>query len=226
MASGHLTFLRAWRNNPNIDYDFNPDNWMQYYFNDLSILCRVEEFGKVLNLPRNLYHYTYRSNSISKLDYGNSATDEGELLIKKVENRRHDKDMDTLNRYFESVYDESLYMMEYDMNSAADQMKVSYVDSLISKVKSNILRELFFDWDLRFNEIDGDEDCVIFVIRTYNELLALIENGRISMCGGGVQIVIPNCYANQHFNDMLKFISDKYPFVYYIFNHCIVKLIK
>ena len=36
MACGYLTHLRAWRNNPNIDYDFNPGNWMKHYYNDLS----------------------------------------------------------------------------------------------------------------------------------------------------------------------------------------------
>lgn len=225
MACGYLTYLRAWRNNPNIHYDFNPNNWMKYYYNDLSILCTLEEQGKILNLPRNLYCYNYRSDSISHSIYGNEAIEEGSELIKKVNERRLDKNIDTLNRYFESIHSESVCLIDHYLNNSIEQLKIAYIDYSISHKKKHLLKELFFDHDFSVNKIDGDEDYAVFVIKTIEDLemfLSIKEVDNIKK----IQLVIWEQATNQYTQDIINRLTSLYSIYYHSSYHCIINVIK
>lgn len=213
MACGYLTTLRAWRNNPNINYDFNPGNWMKYYYNDLSIVCTLEEQGKVLNLPRSLYYYNYRTDSISRSFSGEDVKKEGDDLIKIVNDRRLDKDMDTLNRHFESIHKESLCLMDHELNSTKEQLKFAYIDRELSFKKISLLKELFFDHDLNINTIDGNEDRVILVIKKLEDLDYLFS---LNLTGvKKIQYVIWNQNENPCTQSALQKITERYPMYSY-----------
>jgi glycosyltransferase involved in cell wall biosynthesis len=225
MTCGYLTYLRAWRNNPNIEYDFNPNNWMKYYYNDLSIICTLEEQGKVLNLPRNLYYYNYREDSISHSVYGNESVYEGMELIKRINERRLDKDMDTLNRYFESIHLESLCLMDHHLNNSAEQLKISYIDYSIENKKKFLLKELFFDYDFNINKIDGDEDYVVFVIKNMQDLEKFLSTNNL-MEIKKIQVVIWNQCENPHTQNIINKLSSIYVIYYQSSYHCLINIIK
>jgi hypothetical protein len=225
MTCGYLTYLRAWRNNPNINYDFNPGNWMKYYYNDLSILCTLEEQGKILHLPRNLYYYNYRDDSISHSFYGNDSVEEGDILIKKINDRRLDKDIDTFNRYFESIHKESSCLIDYHLNNTNTQQKIVYIDRQLNFKKHLLLKELFFDHELNINKVDGDEDALICVLRDESDLEYFFNiDNQYNLKNN--QLVIWNQVENIHTNDLLNKISQKYQCYYLAAYHSIINLIK
>jgi len=225
MTCGYLTYLRAWRNNPNIDYDFNPNGWMKYYYNDLAILCTLEEQGKILHLPRNLYYYNYRENSISHTFYANESVDEGSELIKKINNRRINKDIDTFNRYFEPIHKESLCLMDHHLNNVNTQQKIVYLDRQLDFKKYSLLKELFFDHELNINKIDGDEDALVCVLRDESDLDYFLNTDRqynIKKC----QLVIWNQAENPYTNILLSRIPQYYQCYYFAAYQSIINIIK
>lgn len=225
MTCGYLTHLRAWRNNPNINYDFNPGNWMKYYYNDLSIICTLEEQGKILNLPRNLYYYNYRNDSISHSVYGRESIEEGSELIRKVNERRLDQNIDTLNRYFESIHSESVCLMDHHLNNSTEQLKISYIDCSIDHKKKPLLKELFFDHDFNINKIDGDEDYAVFAIRNMEDLERFFSTIEIATVKK-VQLVILDQNNNPQAQEMINKISSVYPIYYHSSHHCLINIIK
>lgn len=225
MTCGHLTYLRAWRNNPNIEYDFNPGNWMRYYYNDLSILCTLEEQGKILNLPRNLYYYNYRDDSISHTVYGNDAVEEGAELIKRINERRLDKDIDTINRHFESIHSESLCLIDHHLNNSTEQYKIAYVDYYLDGKKKRLLKELFFDHDFQINKVDGNEDYAIFAIKTMEDLNKFLNIDKVESVKN-IQIVILEQGTNPDTQNIINTLQSKYSMYYHSSHHCLINLIK
>jgi glycosyltransferase involved in cell wall biosynthesis len=225
MSSGHLTFLRAWRNNPNILFDFNPNN-MKYFYNDLSIVCGLEEHGKVLNLPRNLYRYTVINNSISHKNYDDitDVRNENENLIYSIKNRRYDNSVDTLNRYFEPIYEESLCFVDYGLNDTNQQRKISFYSNGLNTHKINLLKELFYDFDLNFNKIDGDEDCLIYNIikpDDIDEYSNIIGNESIKL----KQLVIHyNKLTQEEQNEVFSKLNSKYVYSFQIYDIMVVNI--
>lgn len=225
MSCGYLTCLRAWRNNPNELYDFNPNNWMNYYYNDLSIICTLEESGKILNLPRDLYYYNYRPDSISHTVNPDDSIKEGEDLINIINSRRYDKNIDTLNRYFETIHNESLCLMDHNVNNVSTQQKIAYIDKNISPKKCVLLKELFFDHDLNINKIDKNEDSLVFVIRDLEDLDNFLSDSFDNI--KRVQVVVWEQKSNPNTDLILQKITTKYSSYYYhIAHHTIVNLIK
>lgn len=224
MACGHLANLRAWRNNPNIKNDFNPNNWMKCYYNDLSILCTLEEQGKILNLPRNLYYYNYREDSISRLVFGNECEIEGKELIKRINERRSDKDIDTLNRYFENIHSESLCLIDHNLNNSTEQLKISYIDNHINGNKKALLKELFFDHDFNVNKIDGDEDYAVFGLKNMEDLNEFLKVNISTI--KKVQLVIFNQAENPDTQNIINKVSSLHQLYYHSSRHCLINLIK
>lgn len=226
MTCGYLTYLRAWRNNPNIHFDFNPNNWMKYYYNDLAILCKLEEYGKILNLPRSLYYYNYINNSISHKGYENAqeAVDEGSKLIQKIILERKNKNIDTLNRYFEPIHKQSLCLMDHNLNNTNQQLKISYIDSNLDFRKSNLLRDLFFDHDLNINILEGDEDYAVFAVRSLKELESYIPNFLPSI--KKIQVVIHNQHENSDRDLIIQKIESLFGYYYQSAYNTIINLVR
>lgn len=228
MTCGYLTFLRAWRNNPNINFDFNPNDWMKYFYNDLSIICSLEEHGKILNLPRNLYFYSYRENSISHNNYDNidDVRYENEVLINSIIKRRHDNTIDTLNRYFDPIFDESNSLMDNILNSSSEQLKISFFMDGILSYKKQKLKELFFDHDIIFNKLDGDEDYLIYNVTNLNDIMSFMNLSNKDSIKNK-QIVINNFseLPDDVFEAILAIINGRYVYTFQTDIHMIITLL-
>lgn len=186
LSSGSMTFFRAWRNNPNINFDFNPENKMKYYFNDYSILCSLEEHGKILSLPRTLYNRTFRENSIStSLVITENLEKERIGLTNLIKKRRHNPEFDSFNRFFEPMLDLKFCFVDKSFNESDKQFKISFYSELLDDQKQNLLKELYFDHDINFNKIDGDEDYLFFHVQNIEDVKFFI--------GVSKRFAIPNC---------------------------------
>lgn len=173
---GQMTFFRAWRNKPNANYDFNPNNWMKYFYNDYSIVCSLEENTKVLALPRNLYRYTTRDDSISHkpVDRPDLQQERNELF-EQIKRRRLNPDMDTFNRYFEPMLDLRYCLMDQTLNNSDTQHKISFYSKNLNAQRENLFKELFFDHDLNFNKTDGDEEFLFYDVRSMEDFDNFIQ---------------------------------------------------
>lgn len=229
MTCGQLTFLRAWRNNPNIKFDFNPNDWMKYFYNDLAIVCGLEEYGKVLNLPRNLYYYTYRENSISHENYSNinDVREENAKLISSIIDNRHDNSIDTIFRYFDPIFDITNSFMVHSLNDSTEQTKLSYYNQTISTNQKNLINDLFFDFDININKLDGDEDYLVYTITSIEEFYNFHTlNNKESV--KNVQLVIPFFWEipKEQSDVILDHIKMYYPVFWQVDVHMILTLLR
>ena len=228
MSCGYLTFLRAWRNNPNINFDFNPNDWMKYFYNDLSIVCTLEEHGKILNLPRNLYFYSYRDNSISHNNYENidDVRYENDVLINSIKNRRYNNNINTIVRYFDPIFEESNSLIDNLFNDKSEQVKFSFYVNDLTPYKEGLLKELFFDYDINFNTIDGDEDYIIYNIKKFDDVLSFLNLKNINLIKNKL-LVINNFYSlpNEEVDSIMGVINKNYQYTFQIDIHMIITLL-
>lgn len=229
MTCGQLTFLRSWRNNPNIKFDFNPGDWMKHFYNDLAIVCGLEEYGKVLNLPRNLYYYTYRENSISHEHHSNiqEVREENEKLISSILEKRYSNEIETLLRYFDPIYDITQSFMLHDLNSSPEQTKLSFYHKDITVTQKNLLKELYFDYDININKLDGDEDYLVYTINSIDDFYEFhqLEN---KTGVKNIQLFIPKFFSipEQVRDTLIENIKQHYAFFYQTYGHMIITLLK
>jgi hypothetical protein len=228
MSCGYLTFLRAWRNNRSLNLDFNPNDWMKYFYNDLSIVCKLEEFGKVLNLPRMLYHYTVRPDSISRTDVSDVAElrEENHILITEIKNRRSE-DFDSFERYFDPIYKYTKGLVDYKLNNTSDSLKLSIYSTDITSYGKKLLKELFYDFNINYNDYSSNSDYNIFFIENDNDFIFLEENlSKINDNSlGKTQIILIN--QNQKLiNKLNNIVSSKYVYEFYVSDYYIMNLIK
>jgi len=226
---GKILYLKAWKNILNIDY--NPGNWMKYYFNDLAFNSHIEEFGKVLILPRNLYKYTTRNDSISFKKYDINEYDllrnEGEQIKQNALIRRG-KDIKTIIHKFDKIYEQSFAFIDSEFSFLNTQQKINFYSSSTSLLQHKKLKELYFDHDLYFNSDDLDFDWVFFYIRTKSDFI-LLKNKlpKILKNKNKIRICVNRFYENteqeiETFKDYEKWLSETcnytvkcYGFCYY-----------
>ena len=229
LSCGKLTFLRAWRHNPNIVVDYNPNEWMKFFYNDLAIVCKLEEMGKVLVLPRNLYYYNYRENSVSHESHNNvqDVRNENDVLINGIKQRRYDSEMETILRYFDPIYNLSHSFMSHDMNNTSEQIKISYYLKDITTHQKNLLKELFFDYDFNFNKIDGDEDYLIWSVKDRSDIESFLSfDGRDKIKNTQIVIHHFNDIEESERNQMVDMIKPHYPFFFQVDEHMTLTLLR
>ena len=92
---------------------------MSQYQKDLVFNAHLEEEGKVLILPRALYKYRYRPESISRKLYTmenlDKMMDENRNIVSMV-NERRGTEIETIDRYFEDIVDLSLPFMDMEFS--------------------------------------------------------------------------------------------------------------
>lgn len=223
LSSGHQTYLRAWRNRHSLNLDFNPGNWMKYFYNDLSIVTKLEEHGEVLVLPRMLYHYSVRPDSIShKKEYDVfDVYKENETLISGVKNRRsNNQDFDTFERYFDPIYDITKGLTEYNLNSTSECLKISFYKTKLQAYQKKLIKQLYFDFDINFNDFESNSDYNIFFLSDEEDLEFSLNN-LYNICdnsSGRTQIIVLNYdEKSQEFRDKLEnLLLSKYRYQFFI----------
>ena len=195
----------------------------------MAIVCGLEEYGKVLNLPRNLYYYTYRENSISHENYSNinDVREENAKLISSIIDNRHDNSIDTIFRYFDPIFDITNSFMVHSLNDSTEQTKLSYYNQTISTNQKNLINDLFFDFDININKLDGDEDYLVYTINSIGEFYNFHSlNNKESV--KNIQLVIPFFWdiPKEQSDVILDHIKMYYPVFWQVDVHMILTLLR
>jgi teichuronic acid biosynthesis glycosyltransferase TuaG len=177
LLCGNILYLKAWRNKIT-DVDYNPGDWMEFFYNDLVFNTHLEEEGKVLILPRALYKYRYRPESISRKLYTmenlDKMMDENRNIVSMV-NERRGNEIETIDRYFEDIVDLSLPFMDMEFSMIDTQKRIGYFTTSINDKKFGLIKELLFDQDVHLNKFDREYDWGFYYIKTLTDLV-IIKN--------------------------------------------------
>jgi hypothetical protein len=178
-----------------------------------------------------LYHYTIRPESISNKPQSDilDVRSENEILITGIRNRRNNEDLDTFERYFDPIYSISKGLLDYSFNMTSECLKVSFYKTSISAYHKKLLRELFYDFDINFNDHQTNSDWNIFFIDDDSDLVFL-ESNLYKICdesSGNTQIVITNINEKtEDFKNRINRILSKYSYSYYISEYQIINIMK
>ena len=164
-----LGYLRSWRN---INIDFNPGNKynVKLIVNDYVQLTRIEEFGKYIHIPRPLYMYNTREDSISrKKDEFNDFNGYTVDINEEIRSRREGKEVNSVKRIFEPIFYESTAFFDNAITFEKDTKTISFMSPTTLKlIQKEALKELYFDHKLYFNDISMEPDYIILQL-TYND---------------------------------------------------------
>ena len=177
LLCGNILYLKAWRNKIT-DVDYNPGDWMEFFYNDLVFNAHLEEEGKVLILQRALYKYRYRPESISRKLYTmenlDKMMDENRNIVSMV-NERRGTEIETIDRYFEDIVDLSLPFMDMEFSMIDTQKRIGYFTTSINDKKFGLIKELLFDQDVYLNKFDREYDWGFYYIKTMTDVV-LVKN--------------------------------------------------
>jgi glycosyltransferase involved in cell wall biosynthesis len=154
--------LRAFKNMAGLD--FNPGNKWKYHANDHVTVCLVEERGKVLSLPRTLYYYNVREDSICHASVQSDWVNELEDINNYISSRRTVK-LNSILKVYEPVWIYTTAFLWSDLNLERTQKFIS-LNTLneLTHTEKELLQDLYFDHKLFFNEINKDIDYVFLEI--------------------------------------------------------------
>lgn len=143
--------LQAWRN---IDIDFNPYKFQNLIYMDKYRALTLEEKGKYLHLPRTLYRNNIRKNGVSHRQMTNDESIEYAICYEKIKDRRKDK-INSYVKIFDELFLESIPFLYSDLNLVKDKKNISIFGDIKNR---ELLKELYFDHNLFFNEKRDDID--------------------------------------------------------------------
>ena len=175
LLCGNILYLKAWRNVIK-DVDYNPGDWMEFYYNDLVFNTHLEEHGKVLILPRALYKYRYTPKSISRKLYTMENLEklmiENKNIVSMVEERRTDE-IESIHPYFNEIIDLSLPFMDMSFSMLDTQERVGYFTTSINENKFRLIKELLFDQDVYLNKFNQEYEWGFYYIKTMTDVVLL-----------------------------------------------------
>lgn len=211
----HHGYNRSWRNLPNIDFRDELDN--RLIINDFIQLTRLEEIGKLLHIPRPLYVYNTRDDSISRrVDSDNDLTLATKDINESIFNRRKGRNIDTIKRIFEPIFIESNAFMDCGITNETSSKKLLFVTPhILSPFKQQLLNELYFDHNICYNLYDDDIDYCVVQFNSdddYPNLFPIYENIRKYI--GNKEVIIQLTYRDYKcdgdiFKKIVDFLYDK-----------------
>jgi hypothetical protein len=163
---------RAWRNNIDL---FDPELKWKFCAEDVSKTLINEEKGMLLYLPRVLHTYAHREDSISK----NHSTDweimsEPSIMIDESEKRKSRKFLNSIEDYYDRIYPHTTPFYLSSLNLERYPKVVEYFSSSINNREIEILKDLYFDHDLKF-EFTTEVDYLIYVVDGIEQIPNLKE---------------------------------------------------
>jgi glycosyltransferase involved in cell wall biosynthesis len=118
-------------------------------------------YGKYLNVPRPLYKWILRNDSESHSELPPHFNDNFEIALDKLKSSDFGVD-----DYYNDVYLESCSIMSYNWQELKNK-KVSLWSRNLTKSQKEKLSELYFETDLKFNELESD--IHIFSLNFFSE---------------------------------------------------------
>jgi len=160
--------IRSYRN-PGSEFDFNDGDYQMGKHEDLAKLLRLEEVGVPMFLNRTLYKVRMRSqgsNSGSWKDYGGDTEFE---KMREIANDRRTQSFRHLHNY-DPVCEELYAFLYSNLNDERDRKKVCCLGFELDSQKQDLIKDIYFDHDITFENITQEVDYVFAIIRTKNDI--------------------------------------------------------
>jgi len=187
-------YNRSWRNINGLDFKGDLDN--KLVINDMLQLTKIEEMGKILHLPRALYGYNNRKESISRTsDEHNDVS----LRTQEIDQSLRDNrkiEVNSIKRIFNDIFIESTAFLDCSINFEVTSKDILYITPhILSLSKQEQLKELFFDHNIYFNDYRDNVDYCIILFDSpeqYDSFLIIYE--KIKKYIGKIEIIIQISY--------------------------------
>lgn len=171
----------AWRHIPYPQLDFNPGNKYKKRLEDLNLLLRLEEIGKLLILNRNLCDTDVREVSLSnspKLEIGvdEIVTQTQKDILEDTDIRRNNKSFHSMKKLFS---DEFAFANSFYYGSLSKSSKHAIVNLLnpsISYRQQDVLKELYFDLEFRVDNFCPLTTYNYYIIQSPEDVSFLQKN--------------------------------------------------
>ena len=166
-----MTMGRAWRN---VIPHFESKGF-KWYQNDTNILRYVENVGKWFWVPRLLYWYNHTPDSFSKFKgYTQEQLDEIEHERQIIETRFPKLDTQeecTFVIDYLNIHDKLATFYESDdIAFSKESQTVNFIDPNIQTWEKQQIREVYWDWDIKFNSLEGGHvDEILVYLTSENE---------------------------------------------------------
>jgi len=160
--------IRAYRN-PGPDFDFNDGDYQMGKHEDLAKLLRLEEIGVPFFLNRTLYKVRLReegSNSGSWKDYGGDTEFE---KMRETADKRRGQSFKHFPKY-DGICEELFAFLYSNLNDEIDKKNVSCLGFELDSKQQELVKEVYFDHNMKFESLDQEDDYVFAIIRTKNDI--------------------------------------------------------
>jgi len=187
-----MTMGRAWRN---VIPHFESEGF-KWYQNDTNILRHVENVGKWFWLPRMLYWYNHTPDSFSKFKgYTQEQLDDIERERQIIENRfpklNTQEECSFIIDYLNVTDKLATFYESDDIAFSKHSQTVNFIDSSIQTWEKQQIKEIYWDWTIKFNDLSGEHnDEIIVYLTPENEIetMALIDKLRPLYSGRMIRI--------------------------------------
>lgn len=171
----------TWRHIPYPQLDFNPGNKYKKRLEDLNLLLRLEEIGKLLILNRNLCDTDVRNVSLSnspKLAIGvdEIVTQTQKDILEDTDIRRNNKSFYSMKKLFTDEFNFLNAFYFGDMCKSSKHAIVNLLNPSISYRQQNILKELYFDFEFRTDNFCPLTEYNYFLIQSHGDISFLEKN--------------------------------------------------
>jgi glycosyltransferase involved in cell wall biosynthesis len=159
---------RAWRNN--IAKFCEDDTW-KYCAEDALKITVAEEKGKILYIPRVLCSYAHRRDSISHEPRKEKTLfSETDQIFEEAHLRKNRDLLNSIEDYYDRAFDQTTAFYLSHFNFHTDPGRVHLFSPRISPREIEILKNLYFDIDLRFNVAEEHCEYLIAYVSTDGDL--------------------------------------------------------
>lgn len=128
-------------------------------------------YGKYLHIPRPLYTWTLRNDSEShRKEVPANFNGNFDIALNKLKSSDFGVNMD-----FNDLYIETCTLSSYELGGLKNK-KVSLWTKFLSKNQKQRLKELYYDSDLSFNELDSEINLISLNFISKKELEYIVSN--------------------------------------------------
>lgn len=221
---------RCFKNIPELNFDINDfdacaeDSYHTMYSNS---------FGRWLHVPRNLYRWSYRTDSESHSSVKTNFNANFDIAYEKCKTNPHEPVYD-----YNECYKEFNALIFFDINTLNDNICI--ISPTLNKNQKNKIKEVYIDKNVEFNKYNGFEQYVIVLnyFESENSLCEILN--KLKLLNNKIHIKMYYLNENVHLTDsdrdefmnekLKKFMSiiPKYFFnfsYYYYFRHLIFTVI-
>lgn len=150
---------RAWRNK--IKKFSERDEWI-HCAEDVLKITTIEEYGKVLFLPRTLHGYSYRQNSISHTpEKGDMINEETNRMFETSNKRVDRKTLNSISDYYDRCFEQTTAFYLSPFNLEKECCHINYFSPSITPRDIEVLKTLYFDQNLVFNSDETSEYLIV-----------------------------------------------------------------